>query len=63
MTLTELLKDSAYKLTQFTAAQIQALESRIIIKQIRDKATPYIVCLARGKDIIKQVSGDIYKNS
>ncbi|MEI6705831.1 MAG: type I restriction enzyme HsdR N-terminal domain-containing protein [Methylococcales bacterium] len=51
MTLTELLKDSAYKLTQFTHAQIQALENSIIIKQIRDKATPYIVCLVRGKEI------------
>jgi type I restriction enzyme M protein len=51
MILTELLKDSAHKLTQFTAAQIQALESRIFIKQIRDKATPYIVCLVRGKEI------------
>jgi hypothetical protein len=51
MKLTELLKDSAYKLTQFTAAHIQTLENRIIIKQIRDKTTPYIVCLVRGKDI------------
>ncbi|MCX7086589.1 MAG: type I restriction enzyme HsdR N-terminal domain-containing protein [Methylococcales bacterium] len=51
MTLTELLKDSAYKLTLFTAAQKQALENSIIIKQIRDKATPYIVCSVRGKEI------------
>ncbi|MCX7068956.1 MAG: type I restriction enzyme HsdR N-terminal domain-containing protein [Methylococcales bacterium] len=51
MTLTELLKDSAYKLTQFTPVQIHALENSIIIKQIRDKATPYIVCLVRGKEI------------
>jgi type I restriction enzyme M protein len=51
MTLTELLKDSAYKLTQFTPAQIQTLENSIIVKQVRDKATPYIVCLVRGKEI------------
>jgi type I restriction enzyme M protein len=51
MTLTELLKDSAHKLTQFTPVQIQALENSIIIKQVRDKATPYIVCLVRGKEI------------
>ena len=51
MTLTELLKDSAYKLTRFTDAQKQALENSIIIKQVRDKATPYIVCLVRGKEI------------
>jgi type I restriction enzyme M protein len=51
MTLAELLKDSAYKLTQFSARQIQELENKIIVKQIRDKATPYIVCLVRGKEI------------
>ncbi len=43
--LQTLLKDSAYKLTQFSDVQIQALENSIIIKQVRDKATPYIVCL------------------
>jgi type I restriction enzyme M protein len=51
MTLAELLKDSAYKLTQFSAKQIQELENKIIVKQIRDKATPYIICLVRGKEI------------
>ncbi len=48
MTLTELFKDSTYKL--FTPAQIQDLENRIIIKEKRGKATPYIVCLVRGKE-------------
>jgi type I restriction enzyme M protein len=49
--LQTLLKDSAYKLTQFSDAQIQALEISIIIKPIRDKATPYVVCLVRDKEI------------
>jgi type I restriction enzyme M protein len=51
MTLAEHLKDSAYKLTQFSARQIQELENKIIVKPIRDKATPYIICLVRGKEI------------
>ncbi len=38
--LQTILKDSAYKLTQFSPAQIQTLENSIIIKQLRDKATP-----------------------
>ncbi len=49
--LQTILKDSAYKLTQFSDAQIQALENSIIIKQVRDKAAPYVVCLVRGKEI------------
>ena len=32
ISLAELLKDSAYKLTQFKSAQIQALESNITMK-------------------------------
>ena len=51
LTLNEILKDSAYKLTQFSSAQILALENSIIIKEVRDKATPYITCLVRAKDI------------
>jgi type I restriction enzyme M protein len=51
MTLAEHLKDSAYKLTQFSTKQIQELENKIIVKQVRDKATPYIICLVRGKEI------------
>jgi len=51
LTLNEILKDSAYKLTQFSAAQIQALENSILVKEVRNKATPYVTCLARGKEI------------
>jgi hypothetical protein len=49
--LSTLLKDSAYKLTQFNSAQIQALENSISVKDTRGKATPYVTCLARGKEI------------
>jgi len=51
ITLAELLKDSAYKLTQFKPEQIHALESGIAIKDTGKKPTPYINCLVRGKPI------------
>ncbi len=50
-TLNTLLKDSAYKLTQFSLVQIEALEKRIIDKDVRGKLTPHVVCLVRGKEI------------
>ncbi|MFZ2727735.1 MAG: N-6 DNA methylase, partial [Methylococcaceae bacterium] len=51
MTLEQLLKDSAYKLTQFSPAQIQTLENSIIEKETRGKITPYVICLIRDKEI------------
>jgi hypothetical protein len=42
-TLNTLLKDSAYKLTQFSLVQIEALEKRIIDKDMRGKLTPHVV--------------------
>lgn len=49
--LSELLKDSAYKLTQFTMAHIQALEDRITMKDSGKNPAPYVSCLVRGKPI------------
>lgn len=51
ITLAELLKDSAYKLTQFKSAQIQALEASITIKETEKSTAPYVTCLVRGKPI------------
>ncbi|MFD2696396.1 N-6 DNA methylase [Mesonia sediminis] len=51
MTLTEILKDSNYKLTQFQPEQIERLEATIFTKDVRGKETPYIKCLVRNKDI------------
>jgi type I restriction enzyme M protein len=50
-TLGELLKDSAYKLTQFSEDKIQTLEANIITKDVRGKATPHVNCLVRKKEI------------
>ncbi|WP_245537329.1 type I restriction enzyme HsdR N-terminal domain-containing protein [Thiocystis violascens] len=49
--LTELLKDSAYKLSQFKPEQIAALEASITLKDSGNKPTPYVTCLVRGKPI------------
>lgn len=52
MKLTEILKDSNYKLNQFQEGDfIQKLENSIIIKELRGKKIPYIHCLVRKKDI------------
>ena len=51
MTLAELLKDSAYKLSQFKNSRIAALEASITLKETKSGFTPYINCLVRGKPI------------
>lgn len=49
--LSTLLKDSAYKLSQFKPAQIAALEAAITLKDSGKKAAPHVTCLVRGKPI------------
>jgi type I restriction enzyme M protein len=49
--LSDLLRDSAYKLTQFKAAQIQALEASITMKETGKASVPHVTCLVRNKPI------------
>ncbi len=51
MNLSDILKDSNYKLTQFTEEQIRAFEESISTKEVRGKETPYVKCLVRNKEI------------
>jgi type I restriction enzyme M protein len=51
MILTDILRDSNYKLTQFTPEQILNLEKSILLKEVRGIQTPYIKCLVRKKEI------------
>lgn len=51
MILTDILKDSNYKLTQFSADKIKTFEESIIVKDIKDKQVPYVNCLVRKKEI------------
>ena len=49
--LSDILKDSNYSLSQFDTEKISSLEERLKIKDLKGKATPYIYCLVRKKDI------------
>lgn len=51
ITLTSLLKDSAYRLDQFQSQHIAALEACITLKQSGKTTAPYVTCLVRGKPI------------
>ncbi|BDI16284.1 hypothetical protein ANSO36C_20860 [Nostoc cf. commune SO-36] len=51
MNLADILKDSNYKLSQFTAAEIEQLEQSITPKATKSGEVPYIVCLVRQKAI------------
>ncbi|MDZ8235976.1 MAG: hypothetical protein RMZ69_02180 [Nostoc sp. ChiQUE01a] len=51
MNLADILKDSNYKLSQFTAAEIEQLEQNITLKATKSGEVPYIVCLVRQKAI------------
>ncbi|MFN5892788.1 MAG: N-6 DNA methylase, partial [Dolichospermum sp.] len=51
MKLADILKDSNYKLSQFTAEEISQLEKSIIPKSSKSGETPYTVCLVRKKEI------------
>jgi len=51
ISLAELLRDSAYKLSQFKSEQIQALEARITMKETGKNPAPYVTCLVRAKPI------------
>ncbi|WP_313933893.1 N-6 DNA methylase [Anabaena sp. FACHB-83] len=46
-----MLKDSNYKLSQFTIAEIEQLEQTITLKSTKNGEVPYVVCLVRQKAI------------
>lgn len=51
MKLSEFLKDSNYKLSQFSDNQIKEFENSIILKEVKGNFIPFINCLVRGKEI------------
>ncbi|MEG5015287.1 MULTISPECIES: N-6 DNA methylase [unclassified Microcoleus] len=51
MNLADILKDSNYKLSQFTAAEIKQLEKTITLKATKSGEVPYTNCLVRQKAI------------
>jgi len=51
MTLSDILRDSYYKLSQFSEEKIKFLEENIFTREVKGKTVPYIKCLVRKKDI------------
>jgi type I restriction enzyme M protein len=51
MKLQQILKDSNYKLTQFSQDMVEDLENRIIEKESKGKITYKVTCLIRDKEI------------
>nr|WP_242016713.1 hypothetical protein [Pseudanabaena cinerea] len=51
MNLSDILKDSEYKLSQFKPDEVAWLEQSIFLKSSTKGDVPYIRCLVRGKDI------------
>lgn len=49
MNLADILRDSNYKLSQFTPAEIEQLEQSITFKETKGGDVPYTVCLVRQK--------------
>ena len=51
MNLSDILKDSDYKLSQFERAEIEELEQSIFLKDSKKGAVPYTDCIVRKKTI------------
>jgi type I restriction enzyme M protein len=51
MKLEQILKDSNYKLSLFSQAEIDLLEAKITTRETRGKETAFIICLIRNKEI------------
>ncbi|RHW35049.1 N-6 DNA methylase [Oceanobacillus profundus] len=51
MQLSDILKDSNYKLTQFSQDKIDFIESHIFEKEVRGKIVPYFNCHVRKREI------------
>lgn len=51
MKITEILKDSEYKLELFSQKAIEKLEEKIVIKEDKTASNYYATCLVRDKQI------------
>jgi len=51
MILPDILRDTNYRLTQFSTDKINELEENIIIRKNEDKVEFYVNCLVRNKEI------------
>lgn len=51
MTLQDILKGSEYSLAHFGKTLIDNLENKIVTRIVKEKETPYFICLIRNKEI------------
>ncbi len=51
MKLNQILKDSNYRLEQFSKEHIDTIENAIFTKEVRGNEQPFIKCLVRNRDI------------
>ncbi len=51
MNLADILKNSNYKLSQFTKVEIEQLAQTIILKDTKSGEVPYTICWVRQKAI------------
>lgn len=51
ITLSDILKDTNYQLTQFSDKSIIDLEKSIVVRETRGRDTPYINCLVRKREM------------
>lgn len=51
MTISDILKDSNYKLTQFKTQYIEELNASIEMREQKNGSAPYVVCKVREKSI------------
>ncbi len=52
MILAEILRDTEYSLTQFSAKVIKDFENKIFYKETKGKQIPHVKCAVRNKDIV-----------
>jgi len=61
MKLTEILKDSDYKLTQFDQDKIERLEAKIFIEEVRGKNVPFVNCIGRNNKKIRLTPEEVIR--
>lgn len=61
MKLTEILKDTNYKLTQFDQDQINRLEKSIVFEDVRGKNAPFVNCIGRNNKKIRLTPEEVIR--
>lgn len=52
MTLNEVLMNTNYDVSLFSEEARKIIEKAIVVKSVRGKEMPFIICLKRGKEIV-----------